>query len=145
MPRNTHPASYADIKPILDAALAAGGAAYTPKGRDGEPSRGAAIAWRARAYAFRHAIKRHQAADSLGLGPNSTPYDAIILRIDPHNDKVVLINKHDPLGDLVGLDGKPLTVGAVSGDLTVAREESADPLLEQARKQAADLGINLED
>lgn len=141
MPRNTHPASYADIKPILDAALAAGGAAYTPRDRNGNTGPTVATAWRARAYAFRTALKRQASENNLGFGPTNTPYDAMVLRIDPRNEEVVLINKHDPLGDLVGLDGKPLPVGPLSGDLTVTREELADPLIEQARRQAADLGL----
>lgn len=145
MPRNTHPASYADIKRVLDAALAAGGAAYTPRDRNGNTGRSAAIAWRARAYAFRTAIKRQALAHNLDFGPGDTPYDAMVLRIDPSNETVVLINQHDPLGDLVGLDGKPLPVGPISGDLTVARDELADPLLEQARRQMAELGLTPED
>lgn len=130
MPRNTHPAAYADIQPILDAALAAGGAAYKPRDKSGKPSHSAAIAWRARAYAFRNALR--QQLDPI-LGPRTTPYDSMVLRIDPSDPTTVWINRPDPVGDLIGLDGKPLPI---SPAISRAQNEAEDPLLEAARVQA---------
>lgn len=137
MPRNTHPSAYADIKPILDAALAAGGGVYRPKDRWGNPSPKAAVAWRARAYAFRAALLRHQTSDI--LGKPSTPYDGMVLRLDDRDPTVVLINKMDPVGELVDFSGRALPIGPAPRE-----DPFVDPLIEQARRQAADLGI-LED
>lgn len=46
-PRPNRLGMYADIQPILDAALSAGGGSYTL------PTHGAAVHWRQRAYKFR--------------------------------------------------------------------------------------------
>lgn len=58
---------YADIRSILDAALAAGGGTFTCD------SHGAAVHWRQRAYRFRKLY-----AETLGLKVMS-PYDVLVL------------------------------------------------------------------
>lgn len=133
-----HPSAFADIKPILDAALAAGGGAYRPPG----DSPAAAIRWRHRAYSFRRAL-RYQQAQALGpfdINP-VTPYDGIILTIEDSDPTTVLINKQQSLtGRLTTLDGAPLEPVRAAAETTVNVVED-DPLLEQARQQAAELGL----
>lgn len=58
---------YADIKAVLDSALAAGGGTFTCE------SHGAAVHWRQRAYKFRKLFAET-------LGPNKmSPYDVLVL------------------------------------------------------------------
>jgi hypothetical protein len=139
MRKPQHPSAFADLKPILDAALAAGGASYRPRDHFGKHSVEAAHRFRHRAYAFRRSLQYFQEQEGMGLTAVSTPYDGMVLRIDPLDPTVVLINKPDNLGDLRGLDGQALKVGASPSP--IASHE--DPLVEQARKQAKELGIEL--
>lgn len=96
--------SFRDIPPILNAALAAGGARYVCE------TRGAAIVWRARAYKYRKALLRQSAeryAHIPGYEP-TTPYDALVLRIARDDEKVVEIGFAAGPGVLLDKDGKPL-------------------------------------
>lgn len=140
MRKPQHPSSFSDIKPILDAALAAGGGRYRPRNPEGVPSEAAAHRFRHRAYAFRRAIQALSLQEGLGLTPVTTPYDSMVLRIDPEDPTVVLINKPDPQGDLMGLDGEPLILGTPPAS---ASSDHEDPLVNEARRQAKELGIEL--
>ena len=107
MALSTNLGSYADVAKVLDAALSAGGARYRVK------DRGTAIHWRQRAYKFRSLLLR-QKAKELELIPGllpSTPYDALVVRIDPNDECVCVITERTPHGELTDLDGKPLVVG----------------------------------
>lgn len=137
-----HPSAFTDIAPILDAALAAGGGAYRPIGPNGEPSAAAAIKWRHRVYSFRRSLRHQQ---SQALGPfdiqGTTPYDGIVLTIEEGDPTTVLINKHQSLiGRLTTLEGVPIEPVRAAAEATVSGIDD-DPLLEQARQQAAELGL----
>jgi hypothetical protein len=70
---------YADIRPVLDAALASGGGTFTCS------DYGAAVHWRQRAYRFRKAF-----AETLGPRDMS-PYDVLVLpRLAPDSCEVVI-------------------------------------------------------
>ena len=135
-----HPSAFPDIGPILDAALAAGGGAYRPPGDSPQ----AAIKWRHRAYSFRRAV-RHQAQQAGGPFDFdiTTPYDGVVLTIEDGDPTTVLINKAPPIGRLTTLDGAPLEPVRAAAETPSLVED--DPLLEQARQQAQELGFNLED
>jgi hypothetical protein len=79
---------YADLQPVLDAALAAGGGSYTLA------TRGDAVHWRQRAYKFRIAYAREHGT------PNR--YDALLLRRIPPagspDDNVVTIEVRQATG-----------------------------------------------
>jgi hypothetical protein len=135
-----HPSSFQDIKPILDAALAAGGGAYRPRNQQGKPSPEAAARFRHRAYSFRRSLQHQIEKEGMSVTSTTTPYDGMVLRIDPNDHTVVLINKPDDVGDLMGLDGKPLKIGAPRNPEPAIGE---DPLIERARQQAKELGIEL--
>lgn len=143
MRKPQHPSAFADLKPILDAALAAGGASYRPRDHTGKHSPEAAHRFRHRVYAFRRSLQYYQEKEGLGFTSTSTPYDAIILRIDPNDPTCVLINKPDDYGDLKTLDGKPLKVGETPPASAAPSSHDDDPLIEQARRQAKELGIEL--
>jgi hypothetical protein len=135
-----HPSSYSDIRPILDAALAAGGGQYRPRGANGQASPQAAIRFRHRAYSFRRALQHQLREQGMGIVEVSTPYDSMVLSIDAQDPTLVIINRPDPLGDLLDLKGNRLEIG---GTPPSAQGPDGDPLLEQARQQAKDLGIEL--
>lgn len=105
---NTH--EYADVKAVLDAALAAGGARYTL------PTKSAAIRWRFRAYYYRDLLRKLE-NERLGNLPGyraTTPYDGWAIRIEGTGEKNtphdVLIKIVAPLGNLKSLDGTPLSI-----------------------------------
>lgn len=143
MPNSPNPASYADIKPILDAALAAGGGQYRPldERRGNVPTREAATRFRARAYAFRTALAKMQDSGGI-LGPPTTPYDHMVIRIDPNDPTIVWINNPTPQGQLTDLKGRPLDVAAPDYSYGHRDSSGSDPLLDQARKQAEELGLD---
>jgi len=70
---------YADIRSVLDAALAAGGGTFTCE------SHGAAVHWRQRAYKFRKLFAET-------LGPRAmSPYDVLVLpRLDASSCEVII-------------------------------------------------------
>lgn len=69
--------NFADVRQVLDEALAHGGGTYRL------PTRGKAIKWRQRAYTFRSRLREMEAArDVLNTGVYTTPYDGLTLRID---------------------------------------------------------------
>jgi hypothetical protein len=82
--RNQRLGMYADLQPILDAALASGGGSYTL------PTYGQAVHWRQRAYAFRklYAETMH----------TTSKYDALTLPRIAEGSGTVLINLAVPKG-----------------------------------------------
>jgi hypothetical protein len=70
---------YADVRAVLDSALASGGGTFACA------SHGAAVHWRQRAYRFRKLY-----AETLGLKTMS-PYDVLVLpRLEPDGCEVVI-------------------------------------------------------
>ena len=83
-PRSIRLGMFADLVPILDAALAANGGTYCL------PSHGAAVHWRQRAYKFRKMY-----AETYG---GASKYDTLTLpRIEPEQSHVV-IKVNQPAG-----------------------------------------------
>lgn len=70
---------YADVRQVLDAALAAGGGTFMCE------TYGAAVHWRQRAYRFRKLYAET-------LGPRAmSPYDVLVLpRLDPDSSEVTI-------------------------------------------------------
>lgn len=65
-PRPNRLGMYADVRSILDSALAAGGGEYEC------PDHGSAVHWRQRAYRFRKLYAET-------ISPRESPYDAIVM------------------------------------------------------------------
>jgi hypothetical protein len=135
---------YSDVRAVLDAAIAAGGGRYTLK------SRGAAIHWRARAYAFRKLLQRLQDEANLipGIAVN-TPYDGMMLTIakdkdDPkfahlledERDRTVIIHPIRVVGVLTDTDGNVIDVTKQQ-----KKEESVDEFQRAAEELAAKLTL----
>jgi hypothetical protein len=108
----------ATVKPILDAALAQGGARYTL------PTAAKAIRWRFEAYHYRNLL--HKAA-CLGLPkgtPTATEYDELTFSLED-NVVVIALREADKGAVLTDLQGKPLALGPTASD---------ESLLEQVRQ-----------
>ncbi len=129
--------AYVDISPILDAALAAGGATFRL------PSAGKAHRWRQRAYFYRGLLHTHQRArlaNILDTRPSSTPYDAIRMRLE---GPIVIIDVEgeEIKGELLDGAGNPLTLPDV---LTGSpRHDSIDELDDEDADMLADVRANL--
>lgn len=125
MPFSKNPLTYSDVRPVLDAALAAGGGAYRLE------SYKHACIWRAKAYYLRKLL-----AEGKQIAPGiipSTPYDGMKLQI---KDNVVYIRFNEPTGELMSLDHRQyLPVNSIS-----AAKDDDDPLLEEALEFAKTLG-----
>jgi len=93
--------SYADIIPILDAALANGAVFYLK-------DHGAAVHWRQRAYICRTLKRKLNAAQFASIpGHNpSSPWDE--LKIDISNNEVT-IRKVEPVAKVFDLEGRPIS------------------------------------
>lgn len=87
---------YADVKSVLDRAIAAGG------GRFVLSSPGQATRWRQRAYYFRQLERKYN---------RSTLYDSIFLRIEKGDPGAVLIELSTTQGVLEDREGRPLDAG----------------------------------
>lgn len=106
---------YADVRPILDEALASGGGRYTL------PSHGEAVNWRHRAYRFRKLF-----ATLHGEGKES-PYDRISMKkLGPDDCTVVL------------------TVASIRGVFEPAGEATASPIDDDLMNFAQDLAKQIE-
>lgn len=105
---------YADIKEVLDAALASDGGTYHL------PTHGKAVHWRQRAYRFRKLF-----AETIPAGQPS-PYDKLVLKKVPPNSATVRI-----------------VLREIEGTFQPNREAAApleDDLLSEALKLAEELG-----
>lgn len=99
LPNNVN--SYADVKVVLDAALAAGGGVYKLK------TEKEAVRWRQRAYHFRKLAQRQAAAGSnLANYQPPTPYDSMHLTIE--GPKVLIGMIRPAEGVLVLPDGSEI-------------------------------------
>jgi len=94
--------AYADIRPVLDAAIARRGGHYIL------PTAQAAIRWAQRAYYYR-TLLREQSRLRLGIEgiEPTTPYDEIKLR---REDNIVYIEFYTPIGTFIGPDGNAVDV-----------------------------------
>ncbi len=81
---------YADVKLVLDAAVAKNGGEYKLA------SAAAATKWRQRAYQLRKLMAKE----------GETPYDRLILTLNPDDPAVVCILVRRPEGEFVGVDGE---------------------------------------
>ena len=85
--------TYADVRAVLDAALANGGGRYKLA------TKAEATRWRFRAYRFRKLLREET--------DTYTPYDNMLLRVD---GPVVFIQTQQITGVLTDLEGKPVEV-----------------------------------
>lgn len=129
-------ARFTDVAQVLDAALQSGGARYVLS------RRGEAVKFRHRCYAYRAALARLDAerkANMPGTAP-STRFDTLVIRIGAKGtteEATLLIEFNQPKGQLLGLDGKPLT--------PVNRPSDAeDPLLAEAQRLLAHEDFDIE-
>jgi hypothetical protein len=99
MPLPSNLSAYEDIRSVLDAARAAGGARFRPRHTDGSSDERAAHRWVSRANNYRKLLRKTGHAE---------PYEGFIFRKD---GAFVLIEPRPVIepGDLVGLDGQPLS------------------------------------
>lgn len=125
MPLPTNPRAYTDVAAVLDAALAVGGARYTPPAN----TRGAAINWAQRAYTFRKLLQRNAAPPGHEFGP--TEYDSLKFRVDGSS---VIIERSLPTGGLTDLEGNPIE--AKEADIEIHSPKEIDPDLLEAAKAA---------
>lgn len=88
-PRSNRLGMYADVREVLDAALAAGGGHYTCA------THGDAVHWRQRAYRFRKLY-----AETLGLSRESH-YDTIVLPRIPADSCIVNISIRAQVGTFI--------------------------------------------
>lgn len=111
---------YADVREVLDKAMAAGGARYRL------PTPGKATVWRHRANYFRKLL-RDLDAETKSLIPGAaitTPYDSVLLRIEGCD---VVIEMIKPEGELILSSGESAELSA---------EPFNDTLEEEARRFA---------
>lgn len=88
-PRPNRLGMYADVREVLDAALASGGGSYALA------TDGAAIHWRQRAYRFRKMFAE-------GLPPHElSPYDALMMPKIVEGSATVVIKMQAPRGTFV--------------------------------------------
>jgi len=92
-PKSNRLGMYADVRQILDAALAAGGGTFECD------THGAAVHWRQRAYRFRKLF-----AETLGLNKES-PYDIIVMPRIPEDSSTVHITIRRSIGTFKPLEG----------------------------------------
>ena len=130
MPKSKNINSYADVRSVLERALAAGGGRYKLK------TPGAAVHWRMRAYAFRRLLQEQEAARSTvpGFTP-STFCDNMTLKIDPNDPCAIIITTWEDSGsgELEVFDKR--AQARVEGHMPSALSDD-DPLLLEAIKLA---------
>lgn len=131
-------AAYADIRQVLDMALAQGGLRTTHK------NKAAAITWRHRAYKFRRKFLDWTAASLERQGVHaipSTPYDLMRLVITPENPLVVEIYPDRQQIVMTDMKGNPIE----AANLPSVSVHTPTELDEEIRKVAEGLDIgNLE-
>ena len=107
-PKSNRLGMYADVREVLDTALASGGGQYVLE------SYGQAIHWRQRAYKFRKLFAEL-------LGPNrESPYDRLILR-EPKPDTSTIV----------------IVLGAARGTFIPNHEVVPSPEMEEYAKEVA--------
>ena len=100
-----HSSSFTDVKEVIDFALANDGARYTL------PDGGKATHWRQRFYYVRKIMRREFAEGN--VGPIVTPYDNVILTVDPNDPATVVITINKAKGTLTTLDGSVPKIAAI--------------------------------
>lgn len=109
MPASKELSNYSDIRAILDAAVAAGGARFTVA------SPGKATWWRQRANMFRVLFRREAQKGNLVPGlVLSTPYDHWEWVIDEHDKCLILIRPMTAQGTLTDMTGNALQLAQKS-------------------------------
>jgi len=99
---------YAEVRQILDAALANGGGRYEC------PTHGQAVHWRQRAYKFRKLYAETMAtSDSFSM----SPYDRLTMPQIPEDSSTVIINIRESIGKFIpNRDPSDVTYVPVPGD-----------------------------
>lgn len=117
----TSTATFADITPVLDAALRHGGVQFKLE------TKGKAVQWRQRAYRYRKLLFKLSQERNAGIPgyDASTPYDQ--LRIDITAEGEVVVAPIPPIPDLMDLDGNPIVLERAKPD-----EDNEDELLDFA-------------
>lgn len=100
-----HSSSFADVREVIDFALANDGARYTL------PDGGKATHWRQRFYYVRKLMRREFAESN--PGPIVTPYDNVILTVEPSEPATVVITINRAKGALSTLDGSAPKIAPV--------------------------------
>lgn len=97
--------AYADIFPVLDAAVSAKGAKFRC---DDE---GMAIRWRQRAYMARAKLLEREEAKLIGIpgAIATTPYDNLYIVLDGPQVTILI---REPIGAITDLEGNPIEPGA---------------------------------
>lgn len=116
-------ALYSDVAQVLDTALEAGGALYTP---DGSPHR-----WVQRAYRYRLLLRRNNASVLGNVGATPTRFDRMNLRIKDTGDIEIKFNQMAQ-GNLRSLDGKVLDLGEPPEVKEVVGDGGLSPLMNAA-------------
>ena len=127
MPLSGNIHNYADVRRVLDTAVARGGLRFRLT------SPGKAISFRQRAYKFIQLAQAHH-AETIGHIPGlrpQTPYDGLRLRLESCD---VLIEQRVPEGEFLSLSGEPVD----PEDLPEPLVDDADDLVELFRKQVDD-------
>ena len=114
---------YADVKLVLDAAVAKDGGEYKLV------SKSAATKWRQRAYQLRKLMSKE----------GGTPYDRLILTIHPDDPTIICILVRRPEGEFVGVDGEAVLLDTDHEQKaeTNLRKQS-DALMEEILKGGTD-------
>lgn len=121
MPLPSYIGAYEDIRSVLDAAIAANGALFTPRNSHNQPDPKAVTYWIARANRFRSLLRR--SGDSGPYEPLRFAKDGVRIRI--------LVQPAPQAGDLTTLDGDQLSPSAVVDTLTEEERAIIDALREQ--------------
>lgn len=119
---------YADIKPILDAALKSNGGRYRLA------THAQAVRWRARAYYYRKLLQQQK--DFLTNAEKPTPYDAMKINIAPKgspDDNVCVLDFYRPLGQWEPNEGE------TADPIEQATLDHEDELALAAKRFAKDL------
>lgn len=112
-----HSSSFADIREVIDFALANDGARYTL------PDGGKATHWRQRFYYVRKLMRREFAESN--VGPIVTPYDNVILTVAPDDPATVVITINRAKGTLTTLSGEKPKVAPIDPLLAEAEDFNA--------------------
>lgn len=118
---------YADVKPILDRALAHRGGAYRLA------SHGQAVYWRQRAYKYRKLLRDLRGEARVAGQSPDTPYDGLVM--DVEGDEV-RFGWREPTGAFVAPTSEPATFA----DLVSPEHFEEDPLEAAARKLVEERG-----
>jgi len=114
-PRPNRLGMYADLIPVLDAALASGGGSYALL------SHGQAVHWRQRAYTFRKLYAETINANS--------KYDQLTLPRIEENSSVVVMRLRNPMGNFTPASNiVPILDAGLDDDLLSVAEEFAKKL-----------------